>query len=156
MIVDDAIGAFYVCDPTEYAGMTARRRATGTSRQKTTGSPRHSGDGLQRRAVKEPIDRIDIPDEVLNRVTELAGIRPGIGWWGPHKKFASDVVNTVRKVHALGLWATAGYLGMSVEQLERTYGQHHGDHLKSARDAADRRPHAEGEQKAIRPSFALQ
>ena len=29
------------------------------------------------------------------------------------------------------LWATAGYLGMSVEQLERTYGHHHGDHLKS-------------------------
>jgi hypothetical protein len=57
---------------------------------------------LRRRAVKGPIDRIDIPDEVLNRVTELADIRPGIGLWGPHKKFAFDVVNAVRKVHELG------------------------------------------------------
>ena len=53
------------------------------------------------------------------------------------------------------LWATAGYLGMSVEQLERTYGHHHGDHLKSARDAADRRPHAESEQKRSAPLLHL-
>jgi integrase len=53
------------------------------------------------------------------------------------------------------LWATAGYLGMSVEQLERTYGHHHGDHLKSARDAADRRPGTEREQKGAAPLSPL-
>jgi integrase len=45
------------------------------------------------------------------------------------------------------LWQAAGYLGMSVETLERTYGHHHPDHLQDAvtnitakpRIAADRR-----------------
>ena len=46
------------------------------------------------------------------------------------------------------LWQTAGFLGMSVEQLERTYGHHHPDHLKEARDAIDRRPGRGKEQKA--------
>lgn len=38
------------------------------------------------------------------------------------------------------LWEAAGYVGLSVDQLERTYGHHHADHLKGARDALDRRP----------------
>jgi integrase len=37
-------------------------------------------------------------------------------------------------------WQAAGYLGMSVETLTRSYGHHHPDHLKSARDAFDRPP----------------
>jgi integrase len=37
-------------------------------------------------------------------------------------------------------WAAAGYLGMSLITLTRTYGHHHPDHLKSARDAIGRRP----------------
>jgi hypothetical protein len=82
--------------------VTARRRTTGTSRPGATESHPHSGDGLRRRAVNGPIKRINIPDEVLNRLTELARIPPGIGLWGPHRKFAFDVVNTIRKVHALG------------------------------------------------------
>jgi integrase len=41
------------------------------------------------------------------------------------------------------LWEAAGFLGMSVEQLERTYGHHHSDHLRSARDALDRRTESE-------------
>ena len=40
---------------------------------------------------------------------------------------------------------------MSVEQLERTYGHHHSDHLKSARDAFDRRPASVSEQSATAP-----
>jgi integrase len=44
------------------------------------------------------------------------------------------------------LWEAAGFLGMSVEQLERTYGHHHSDHLKSAR-----RPAAASEQFATAP-----
>jgi integrase len=38
------------------------------------------------------------------------------------------------------LWEAAGFLGMSVEQLERSYGHHHPDHLRAARDAFDQRP----------------
>ena len=38
------------------------------------------------------------------------------------------------------LWEAAGYLGMSVEQLERNYGHHHPNHLRGARDAFDRPP----------------
>jgi integrase len=37
-------------------------------------------------------------------------------------------------------WQAAGFLGMSVETLERTYGHHHPNHLTAARDAFDRRP----------------
>jgi hypothetical protein len=29
-------------------------------------------------------------------------------------------------------WQAAGYLGMSVEMLERVYGHHHSDHLQNA------------------------
>ena len=45
------------------------------------------------------------------------------------------------------LWEAAGFLGMSVEQLERNYGHHHPDHLRAARDAFDRRPGARRERK---------
>jgi integrase len=50
------------------------------------------------------------------------------------------------------LWEAAGFLGMSVEQLERTYGHHHSDHLKSARDALDRRHESVSEQSATAPA----
>jgi len=39
-------------------------------------------------------------------------------------------------------WEAAGYLGMSVETLERHYGHHHPDFLKKAVNAFDRRPRA--------------
>jgi hypothetical protein len=32
----------------------------------------------------------------------------------------------------VNLWTAAGYLGMTVEVLERTYGHHHPDHLAEA------------------------
>jgi hypothetical protein len=38
------------------------------------------------------------------------------------------------------IWQSAKFLGMTVEQLERTYGHHHPDHLRDARDTLDRRP----------------
>jgi integrase len=37
-------------------------------------------------------------------------------------------------------WEAAEYLGMTAEQLERTYGHHHPDHLKAPRTAFDRSP----------------
>ena len=49
------------------------------------------------------------------------------------------------------LWEAAGFLGMSAEQLERTYGHHRSDHLKGARDALDRRPGAGREQTGAAP-----
>ncbi len=35
-------------------------------------------------------------------------------------------------------WAAAGYLGMTVQVLERVYGHHHPDHLRDAVEAFDR------------------
>ena len=36
-------------------------------------------------------------------------------------------------------WSTAGYLGMTVQMLERVYGHHHPDYMRSAVTALDRR-----------------
>jgi integrase len=44
-------------------------------------------------------------------------------------------------------WEAAGFLGMSLEQLERHYGHHHPDHLRGARDALDQRPGTRRERK---------
>jgi integrase len=37
-------------------------------------------------------------------------------------------------------WEAAGFLGMSMETLERVYGHHHPDHLSEAASAFSRRP----------------
>jgi integrase len=42
------------------------------------------------------------------------------------------------------LWEAAGFLGMTVEMLERNYGHHHPDHLKGAVAAIGRRGHSLG------------
>ena len=33
------------------------------------------------------------------------------------------------------MWQAAGYLGMSVQMIERTYGHHHPDYMRSAAQA---------------------
>ncbi len=38
------------------------------------------------------------------------------------------------------LWQAAGFLSMSTETLQRTYGHHHPDHMKDAADVIGRRP----------------
>jgi hypothetical protein len=48
------------------------------------------------------IKKIIVPDEVLNELAKLAAIPPGIGLWGPHKKFAFDVLKCIRIVHDYG------------------------------------------------------
>ena len=48
------------------------------------------------------------------------------------------------------IWQSAKFLGMTVEQLERTYGHHHPDHLKNARDTLARRPGNDKKAKSIR------
>jgi hypothetical protein len=37
-------------------------------------------------------------------------------------------------------WEAAGFLGMSVEMLDRVYGHHHPDHLRTAAHAIGYRP----------------
>jgi hypothetical protein len=41
----------------------------------------------------------------------------------------------------VGKWEAAGFLGMTVEMLDRVYGHHHPDHLKAAARAIGYRPH---------------
>ena len=36
-------------------------------------------------------------------------------------------------------WAAVGFLGMGLDTLERVYGHHHPDHLRSAVEAMERR-----------------
>jgi integrase len=60
-----------------------------------------------------------------------------------HAGFSRDVTpHTLRHTAATwlmqnraDLWDAAGYLGMTVQTLERVYGHHHPDHQSSARDA---------------------
>jgi integrase len=40
------------------------------------------------------------------------------------------------------LWQSAGFLGMTVQQFEDTYGHHHPDYMRQAREALDRSPQA--------------
>lgn len=37
------------------------------------------------------------------------------------------------------VWDVAGYFGVSVEMIEKTYGHHHPDHQSSAREAMGKR-----------------
>jgi hypothetical protein len=40
----------------------------------------------------------------------------------------------------VSIWRAAGFLGMSVETLDRVYGQHHPDFLADAAEAMGRKP----------------
>ena len=40
----------------------------------------------------------------------------------------------------VSMWRAAGFLGMSVETLDRVYGHHHPDYLSDAADAIGRKP----------------
>jgi integrase len=43
-------------------------------------------------------------------------------------------------LNGVNIWRAAGYLGMSVETLDRVYGHHHPDFLSDAADAIGRKP----------------
>ena len=43
-------------------------------------------------------------------------------------------------LNGVSLWRAAGFLGMSVETLDRVYGHHHPDFLADAADAIGRKP----------------
>jgi hypothetical protein len=82
--------------------MTARRTTTARRRRGATESTPHSGDGLQWRAVNTQITKVDVPDDVLNQLAELACIPATVGLWSPRNKFVFDVMNTIRMVYGVG------------------------------------------------------
>lgn len=53
------------------------------------------------------------------------------------------------------IWEAAGFLGMSPEMVEKTYGHHHPDHLKGAANAISRRKAAPGKGKSKPQSLAV-
>jgi integrase len=66
----------------------------------------------------------------FNRAVQLAGL------WGrvtPHT--LRHTAATWLMQRGVPIWQAAGFLGMSAEMLERTYGHHHPDYLKGAADA---------------------
>jgi integrase len=66
----------------------------------------------------------------FNRAVKLAGL------WGrvtPHT--LRHTAATWLMQRGVPIWQAAGFLGMSAEILERTYGHHHPDYLKDAAEA---------------------
>ena len=74
----------------ECAAITARRTKTATSRQ----APQ------KRRQTAAPVN-IEVPDEVLNQLAELAGLHVvEIGLWGKAREgFFANVKRTIRRAH---------------------------------------------------------
>lgn len=78
-----------------------------------------------------------MPVRAIRRAWEAACARAGLDDVTPH---------TLRHTAATWLmqrrtekWAAAGFLGMSMETLERVYGHHHPDHQRSAVEAMERK-----------------
>jgi integrase len=70
------------------------------------------------------------------RAVELADISPDSGKIIPHT--LRHTAATWLMQRGVPVWEAAGYLGMSIETLERVYGHHSRDHLKGAADAISR------------------
>jgi integrase len=66
----------------------------------------------------------------FNRAVKLAGLR---GRVTPHT--LRHTAATWLMQRGVPIWQAAGFLGMSAEILERTYGHHHPDYLKDAAEA---------------------
>jgi integrase len=69
----------------------------------------------------------------FSRAVTLAGLSPGQGKIIPHT--LRHTAATWLMQRGVPVWEAAGYLGMSVEILDRVYGHHSPDHLKGAADA---------------------
>jgi integrase len=69
-------------------------------------------------------------NDAFRRVVELADIDTSIGKVTPHT--LRHTAATWLMQQGVNMWTAAGYLGMSVEVLERVYGHHHSAHLKEA------------------------
>ena len=79
------------------------------------------------------ITKITVPDEVLNELAKLAAIPPGIGLWGPHKLFVSDVLKCIRMVHDYGNIFDAS----KIKRLKEI--AHHADELAQHLKATDKK-----------------
>jgi len=79
------------------------------------------------------ITKITVPDEVLNELAKLAAIPPGIGLWGPHKLFVSDVLKCIRAVHDYGNILDAS----KIKRLKEI--AHHADELAQHLKATDKK-----------------
>ena len=116
------------------------------------------------KATKKRAPPIPLPSRLVAHMKrwESKGISRNfvVEWNGKPVKRIKKSFNTARIIAGLGddvtphvlrhtaatwlmqkgvdLWEAAGYLGMSVETLERTYGHHHPRYLANARDAIAR------------------
>ncbi len=95
--------------------------------------------GVCRNAVVEwggkPVIRV-------NKAFGKAALAAGLEGVSPHT--LRHTAATWLMQNGADLWAAAGFLGMTVEMLERNYGHHHPNHLKSAVVAIGRRGHSLG------------
>jgi integrase len=78
------------------------------------------------------------------------GFKRGVKLAGLSTEFGNVTPHTLRHTAATWLmqagvdpWEAAGYLGMSVETLLKTYGHHHPDHMKGAVAGITRKPKGE-------------
>jgi integrase len=73
-------------------------------------------------------------DRAFRNVAHAAGLP----WVTPH--IMRHTCGTWLAQSGVDLWQAAGFLGMTVQQFEETYGHHHPDYMGEARAALDRRP----------------
>jgi integrase len=74
----------------------------------------------------------------FKRAVKLAGLSLEDGNVSPHT--LRHTAATWLMQNGVDSWEAAGYLGMSVETLLRTYGHHHPDHMKGAVEGITRKP----------------
>jgi integrase len=73
-------------------------------------------------------------DKAFRHVARAAGL----GWVTPH--IMRHTCGTWLAQSGVPVWQSAGFLGMTVQQFEETYGHHHPDYMGEARAALDRPP----------------
>jgi integrase len=103
----------------------------------------------QRRGQRFCVEWNGAPVEGIDKAFRNNAAEVGLAEVTPHT--LRHTAATWLMMRGADLWKAAKFLGMTAEQLERTYGHHHPDHLDGARKALDWRPGAEKEQTVTRP-----
>jgi integrase len=88
----------------------------------------------QRYAVEWHGEPVNDCDKAFRNVARAAGLP----WVTPH--IMRHTCGTWLAQSGTPLWQSAGFLGMTVQQFEETYGHHHPDYMGEARAALDRPP----------------
>lgn len=86
----------------------------------------------------EPVGRVS---KAFRSACDLAGLGSDVS---PHT--LRHTAATWLMQQGVPMWEAAGFLGMSVEVLEATYGHHSPHHLENARDAIARQPNRQHQQ----------